>query len=75
MSHEQKQLGLCRACMQFVKPEEDDCPFCGANLAEAALEYQIKLYEAQQAARDLEKLLAEMGLDPDDAYRAFKRTA
>jgi hypothetical protein len=58
-----KQLAICRACTQFVQPHEIDCPFCGENLAEAALTYQMRLAEARAAASELERLLAELGFD------------
>ena len=58
-----KQLAICRACTRFVQPHEIDCPFCGENLAEAALTYQMRLAEARAAAAELERLLAELGFD------------
>jgi hypothetical protein len=44
--------------MRFVKPEENDCPFCGQNLVIAALEYRMKMEEAMRVAERLAKLLA-----------------
>lgn len=56
------QLGLCRACHQFIKPLERECPHCGANVLWAALEYQERHERATQAAQELTTLLAELGL-------------
>lgn len=56
------QLGLCRACHQFIKPLERECPHCGANVLRAALEYQERHELAAQAARELSELLAGLGL-------------
>lgn len=57
------QLGLCRACHQFIKPLERECPHCGANVLLAALEYQERHELATKAAQDLSALLAELGLE------------
>ncbi len=51
------QLALCRNCLRFVQPHEVDCPFCQQNLLISALEYQVKLIEAQEAADHLAALL------------------
>ncbi|MBK6685142.1 MAG: hypothetical protein IPG45_11800 [Deltaproteobacteria bacterium] len=56
------QLGLCRACHQFIKPLERECPHCGANVLRAALDYQERHDMATRAAQDLNALLAELGL-------------
>jgi hypothetical protein len=56
------QLALCRACQQFVMPEEITCPHCSANVLAAALDYAVRQEAAAKAAADLEALLARMGL-------------
>lgn len=48
---------LCRACHQYVKPEEVDCPFCGANVEQAAVEYDEMMAEVRAAADALEEAI------------------
>jgi hypothetical protein len=54
------RLVLCRACKQFVRPGEADCPHCGACVAAAERQYQACLREARSAARELRKLMAKL---------------
>lgn len=58
------QLGLCRACQQFIKSHELDCPHCGADILEAALSYREKMEKAQTAAQHLEALIAQLAAPP-----------
>jgi hypothetical protein len=60
-----KQLALCRACHQFVHESEMDCPHCGADIAQAAVLYQMELIEARRIAADLERLLRNLGVEPN----------
>jgi Y-X(10)_GDL-associated radical SAM protein len=50
-------LPLCGACRCYVKPDEVDCPFCGADLAEAHREYEALMKEVRDAAMQLEEAL------------------
>ncbi|HYC90778.1 MAG TPA: GDL motif peptide-associated radical SAM/SPASM maturase [Thermoanaerobaculia bacterium] len=43
-------LPLCRGCNQYVKPEEQECPHCGCDVA-----------ATRAAAAELERLLASAG--------------
>jgi hypothetical protein len=51
-------LPLCRGCDQYVKPGTPDCPFCGANLAEAQRDYDERMAEVRAATAELQRALA-----------------
>ena len=51
-------LPLCRSCNQYVRPETPDCPFCGADLAEAQREYDEMLVDVRAALAELESLIS-----------------
>lgn len=51
------QLAICRACHQFVHSAEIECPFCGTDLLEAAIAYNVQLIETKQMSSELEELL------------------
>lgn len=51
-------LPLCRSCHQYVKPEAPDCPFCGADLAEAQREYDEMMVDVRAAIAELESAMA-----------------
>lgn len=47
-------LPLCRACNLYVKPGTPNCPFCGADLAEAQREYDEVLIDVRAAIAEIE---------------------
>ena len=51
-------LRLCRGCRQFVRPEEEDCPFCGGNLDTLQIAHERALAEMRAAADALRAALA-----------------
>jgi Y-X(10)_GDL-associated radical SAM protein len=51
-------LPLCRACHQYVKPETPDCPFCGADLAEAQREYDERMVDVREVIAELQQAIA-----------------
>jgi Y-X(10)_GDL-associated radical SAM protein len=50
---------VCRGCNHYVRPDESDCPFCGANLAEAQRQYDAAMVDVRAAEAELQRLLAE----------------
>jgi RNA polymerase subunit RPABC4/transcription elongation factor Spt4 len=53
-------LPLCRACNQYVKPGTPDCPFCGADLAEAQRDYDEMMVDVRSAIAEL-----QLAMSPD----------
>lgn len=52
-------LDVCRACNQFVWPEEEACPHCGADLAAAAAVHAEDTRRRAQLIAQVEELIAE----------------
>ncbi|HEX3580668.1 MAG TPA: SPASM domain-containing protein, partial [Thermoanaerobaculia bacterium] len=53
-------LPLCHACDQYVKPDTPDCPFCGADVAEAQQRYDTQMAAVREAIGELEQALARV---------------
>ena len=51
-------LPLCRACDQYVKPDTPDCPFCGADLAEAQRGYDERMVDVRAAIAELQDAIS-----------------
>lgn len=51
-------LRLCRGCRQFVRPDHEDCPFCGGDLDLLQLAHEQRLNEMREAAAALRAALA-----------------
>ncbi len=56
------RLALCRACNQFVKREDvvGDCPHCGVNVIEAAMNWVEARQRAEAAIAQMEAALLQM---------------
>ncbi len=54
-------LRLCRGCRRFVRIENADCDFCGADLAALEAEHAANLAEMRAAADALRAALAARG--------------
>ncbi len=55
-------LRLCRGCRRFVRIENADCDFCGADLAALEAKHAANLTEMRAAADALRAALAAKGL-------------
>lgn len=55
-------LRLCRGCRRFVRIENADCDFCGADLAALEAVHAAHLAEMRAAADALRAALAARGL-------------
>jgi hypothetical protein len=53
------QLRLCRGCRQFVVPDRDDCPFCGADMDALQARHDALEEEVRVAADALRAAMAE----------------
>lgn len=56
-------LRLCRACNHFVRIENADCDFCGADLEAFENAHETKLAEVRAAADALRAALATATAD------------
>jgi hypothetical protein len=54
-------LRLCRGCHHFVRIENEDCDFCGADLAALEAEHEASLAQLSQAADALRAALVPKG--------------
>jgi hypothetical protein len=55
------RLLLCRGCRQFVRQDEDRCPFCGGDLDALQAAHDARVAEVDRAAAALRRALG--GLD------------
>jgi hypothetical protein len=53
-------LRLCRGCRQFVRLNEEACPFCGGDLNLLDADYEKRLADMRQAAAELREALARV---------------
>ena len=53
-------LRLCRGCRQFVRLNEEDCPFCGGDLDMLLADYEQHVADMCQAAAELREALARV---------------
>lgn len=51
------QLELCRACEQYIYPEEMTCPHCGADVAEAAARYEAETRRRRELIASMTELI------------------
>jgi ribosomal protein L32 len=51
------QLELCRACQQYIYPHEVTCPHCGADVAEAASEYEADARRRRELIASMNELI------------------
>lgn len=51
-------LLLCRGCRQFVRIEDEDCPFCGGNVDALQAEHEANVADMRRAADALRAALA-----------------
>jgi hypothetical protein len=54
-------LRLCRGCRQFVRLNEENCPFCGGDLDLLQADYDKRVADMRQAAAELREALARIG--------------
>lgn len=55
-------LRLCRGCRQFVRLNEETCPFCHGNLDMLQADYEGRVADMHQAAAELREALARAGV-------------
>ena len=55
-------LRLCRGCRQFVRLNEETCPFCSGNLDMLQADYDKRVADMHQAAAELREALARAGV-------------
>jgi len=60
-------LRLCRGCRQFVRLNEEDCPFCGGDLDMLQADYDKRVADMRHAAAELREALARARLKGRDA--------
>jgi hypothetical protein len=53
-------LRLCRGCRQFVRMNEQNCPFCGGDLDLLQADYDQRVADMRQAAAELREALARI---------------
>jgi hypothetical protein len=53
-------LRLCRGCRQFVRLNEENCPFCGGDLDLLQADYEQRVADMHQAAAELREALARI---------------
>jgi hypothetical protein len=53
-------LRLCRGCRQFVRLNEEACPFCGGDLDLLQADYDQRVADMHQAAAELREALARI---------------
>lgn len=51
------QLALCRACHEYIWPDEEECPHCHANVAEAAQQYAAEEARRRAVMAELQGVL------------------
>jgi Y-X(10)_GDL-associated radical SAM protein len=54
------QLLLCRACHEYIWPDEADCPHCGADVAASAAAHEKRRMRLKQIADSLRFRLEEL---------------
>jgi hypothetical protein len=57
------QLILCRGCRQFVRQEDELCPFCGGDLAALQAAHDAREAEIDRAAAALRAVLGGFSED------------
>jgi hypothetical protein len=60
-------LRLCRGCRQFVRLNEEACPFCGGDLDLLQADYEQRVADMRQAAAELREALARIGATDREA--------
>jgi hypothetical protein len=60
-------LRLCRGCRQFVRLNDEDCPFCGGDLNLLQADYEKRVAEMRDAAAELREALARGRLTDREA--------
>ena len=60
-------LRLCRGCRQFVRPNEENCPFCGGDLDLLQADYEQRVADMHQAAAELREAMARADLTDGEA--------
>ena len=50
-------LRLCRGCRQFVRLNEENCPFCGGDLDLLQADYEQRVADMHQAAAELREAM------------------
>jgi hypothetical protein len=58
-------LRLCRGCRRFVRIENADCDFCGADLAELEATHASNMAAVREAADALRHALSAQGRHTD----------
>jgi radical SAM protein with 4Fe4S-binding SPASM domain len=68
------RLELCRACEEFIRPDEVVCPHCGADIRRAAMAYQQEtkgratlVSDTRDLVMRTERGLRDLGLSPGTA--------
>jgi Y-X(10)_GDL-associated radical SAM protein len=54
------RLHLCRSCNGYIKPDETTCPHCGADIHEAAADYDDKRRRRAALIAEIEQRLAAL---------------
>ncbi len=54
------QLDLCRACHEYIWPDETTCPHCQANIAKAASDYAIAEAKRHALMYELQGVLSRL---------------
>jgi hypothetical protein len=63
-------LRLCRGCRQFVRINEEACPFCGGDLDLLQADYEQRVADMHQAAAELREAMAHADLTNGDGGAA-----
>src|ERR1700709_1294308 len=59
-------LRPCRGCRQFVRLNEENCPFCGGDLDLLQADYEQRVADMRQAAAELREALGRISAtDPE----------
>ena len=61
------QLRLCRGCRQFVRLNEENCPFCGGDLDMLQADYDKHVADMLHAAAELREAMARAGVTDREA--------
>ena len=55
------KLALCRSCNQYIWPDEEVCPHCDAEVANAAQKYAAEELRRRALMAELEGVLLQLG--------------
>jgi hypothetical protein len=60
-------LRLCRGCRQFVRLNEENCPFCGGDLDLLQADYDQRIADMREAGAELREAMARIQLTDREA--------